>query len=168
MNNMMHFDAKNINNNNKEQILYLINQNIQMENQIIINNNMIKNLIENSNHSSENMNTNNNLYDDLFDVDFFPGKIGARINVIFESGTTKINVVAPLDTPMKELLQIFYVKLQIYGKYFKKKIHKLNDYYFLYRALKISLDEKRTLFEYGLNNMTEHIIFDLSNILIGG
>ena len=92
-----------------------------MENQILINNNMIKNLIENSNHSSENMNTNNNLYDDLFDVDFFPGKIGARINVIFESGTTKINVVAPLDTPMKELLQIFYVKLQIYGKYFKKK-----------------------------------------------
>ena len=83
INNMMMFNNNNINQNDKEQLLNLINQNIQMTNQIAINNNLIKNIIENSNFSNVNQ-QNNKFFKEVSNIDFFPGKMGEKINVIFE------------------------------------------------------------------------------------
>ena len=161
MNNMMMLNQNNVNQNNKQIVLDLINQNIQMENQIMINNNKIKNIIENPNFNIEN-NQINDLYNNLYDIEFFPGEIGDKINVIFEEGNTKIikiNVVAPVNATMKQLLEVFYIKLQIYGKSYSKKIKKLNEYYFLFKNMKIPLDEKKTIYYYGLRNEMENITF---------
>ena len=161
MNNMMMLNQNNVNQNNKQIVLDLINQNIQMENQIMINNNKIKNIIENPNFNIEN-NQINDLYNELYDIEFFPGEIGDKINVIFEEGNTKIikiNVVAPVNATMKQLLEVFYIKFQIYGKSYSKKIKKLNEYYFLFKNMEIPLDEKKTIYDYGLRNGMENITF---------
>ena len=168
MNNMMIHNQNNNNQNNNELILNLINQNIQFQNQIQANNNMIKSILENSNNNNlENINKTNTIYDEMYDIDFFPGKEGKKINVIFEKGYTKINVITPSDATMKELLNAFYIKFQIYGKAKNIKVNKLNDYYNLYRGSTISGLEK-TIFECGLINNVEHIIFNDKNDLIGG
>ena len=168
MNNMMIHNQNNNNQNNNELILNLINQNIQFQNQIQANNNMIKSILENSNNNNlENINKTNNIYDEMYDIDFFPGKEGKKINVIFEKGYTKINVITPSDATMKELLNAFYIKFQIYAKANNIKAKKLNDYYYLYGSSIISGLEK-TIFEYGLICNVEYIIFHDKNDLIGG
>ena len=60
----------NLNQNNKEIILDLMEQNIQMANQLSINNNMIKTIIKNSNLSDENI--IKYIYNELYNIDFFP------------------------------------------------------------------------------------------------
>ena len=158
----------NLGQNKKDLILNLINQNIQLTNQIAINNNMIKEIIDNPNFNMENINQKTDFYNELYKIDFFPGKNGEKINVLFEEENTKINVVAPIGVTMKELIEIFYIKFQIDAIYKKKNIFKLNDYNFFYKGCKISTNEKKTLKEYGLDNRVEHIVFYLKNVLIGG
>ena len=169
INNMMMFNNNNINQNDKEQLLNLINQNIQMTNQIAINNNLIKNIIENSNFSDDNQ-KNNKFYKEISKIDFFPGKMGGKINVIFEYGPLNmINIVAPLDATVKELLVGFYIKYQIYAIINNKKIGNLNDYIFIHSARIISSsDENKTLFQFGFKNPHECVIFKDKNDLIGG
>ena len=78
INNMM-FNQNIMNNmeqNKKDLILNLINQNIQLTNQIAINNNMIKEIIDNPNFNMENINKKNDFYNELYNIDFFPGKYG--------------------------------------------------------------------------------------------
>ena len=172
MNNMMN-NLKDINNmmmsnqNNKEQLVNLINQNIQMANQIVINNNMIKTLIENSNFGNDNQQSLFN--SNLSNIDLFPGNTGKKINVVFEYDShTIITVITPIDTKMSELLKVFYIKFQLYAKSQKKNIRNLNEYFFIHSARIISLNEQKTLQEFGLVHPFEHIIFKLKNEIIGG
>ena len=170
MNNMMN-NMNDINNmmlsnqNNKEQILNLINQNIQMANQIVINNNMIKTLIENSNFGNNNQQS---LYNsDIANLDFFPGNTGRKINVIFEYDRfTKLTIIAPIDAKMSELFKAFYIKFQLCAKSENKYIGNLNEYFFIHNGNSISLDEQRTLKEFGFIHPIEHIIFKTKNDLI--
>ena len=108
MNNIIMNNQDNSNQNNKEIILDLMDQNIQMANQLSINNNMIKTIFENSNLSDENI--TKYIYNELYNIDFFPLKSGEKINVIFKDSTgTSITVVAPMDATMRELLEVFYI-----------------------------------------------------------
>ena len=167
MNNMMMLNQNNMNQNNEELILDLMNQNIQISNQLTMNNNMIKTMFENYNLGA--FNQQKDLYNELYSIDFFPLKSGRRINVVFKDSTgIKITVIAPSDATMMELLEAFYIKFQIFAKYNDKKIEKLKNYFFIYRNLKISFDEKKTISEYGLNMNVEEIIFNLNNNVIGG
>lgn len=167
MNNMNNGMIHN-NQNNNELILNLINQNIQLQNQIQVNNNMIKSILENSNNNLGNIAQKSNLYDEIADIDLFPGKWGKKINVIFKHETSKIkiNVITPSDATIKELLVIFYIKLQIYGKDTNIKVSKLNDYNFIYNNTRI-VNSDKTIIEYGLVNGMD-ILFSEKNDLIGG
>ena len=166
MNNMMMPNLNDTDPNNNE-ILDLINQNIQMTDQIAMNNNLIKSKIENSNSGYNNI--NNDKLEELYGIDFFPLRKGSRINVIFKdsSGIT-INIVTPSDVTIIELLEAFYIKLQIYGKINNKIIEPLRNYFFIYRGQKISFNEKKTINEYGLTCNVEQIIFNSNNDIIGG
>ena len=167
MNNGMIHNQNNNNQNNNELILNLINQNIQLQNQIQVNNNMIKSILENSNNNLGNINQKSNLFDEIADIDFFPGNEGRKINIIFDDGNFKLNIVTPVDATMRELFNIFHIKLQIYGKATNRKIYKLNEYFYLYKGSIVSNFEK-TISENGMVNEIEHIIFKLKNDLIGG
>ena len=165
---MMNLPNDNMNPHVKQQILNLINQNIQMTEQISMNNKMIKSMIENSDF--ENDNKEENILNEFYEIDFFSGNNGQKINVVFEDNRgCKINMITPLDVKMKDLLSAFHIKLQIYDKYIcKTKNFQLSDYSFIYKAVKIPLNEQKTLFEYGLTNPTEYITFFINNVLIGG
>ena len=129
MNNMMNLNnldqmmlnQDNINSNKNEMIMNLINQNNQMANQIIMNNNMIKSLLDRV-----------NVIDDL-------GYKCRKINVTFQdsSGIT-INIVAPIDAKMKELLNVFHIRLQIYGKLNNIIVNEI-DYYCIWHNLHLNL-----------------------------
>ena len=171
MNNMMN-NLNDINNmmmnnqNNQEQIINLINQNIQMANQIMINNNMIKTMIENSNFGNDNQQSLFNHY--LANIDLFPGNTGRKINVIFEDDSlTKLIVCTPTDAKMSELLKVFYIKYQLYAKSQHKYIENLNEYFFIHNSRLILLDEHKTLQEFGLIHPNEKVIFKIKKI-IGG
>ncbi len=69
---------------------------------------------------------------------------------------------------MKDLLTIFHIKLQMYGEDYKIKIFDLFEYYFLYNGYSISLNEEKTISEFGLSSSQEKIIFNLRNTIIGG
>ena len=132
-----------------------------------MNNNMIKTMFENYNLGS--FNQQKDIFNELYSIDFFPLKSGRRINVLFKDSTgIRITVIAPSDATMSELLEAFYIKFQMFAKYNDKKIEKLKDYFFIYRGLIISFDEKKTISEYGLNMNVEEIIFNLNNNIIGG
>ena len=152
---MMNLPNDNMNPSVKQQILNLINQNIQMTEQISMNNKMIKSMIENIDF--ENDNNEENKLKDFCRIDFFPGNYGQKINVVFEDNRgSKINMI------------ILIVKFFELNDVFKTKNYQLSDYSFIYRALKISLNEEKTLLEFGLNNPTEYITFFRNNVLIGG
>ena len=155
----MMFNQFNNNLNKDELMINLINQNSQMTNQITINNDMLKSLMQNQMKSKL----------DLSEINFFPRYKGKKINIFFEDNTgIKMNITTPNDAEMKDLLAIFHIRLQIYGLENKIKIYELKDYTFLYNSLKISLDEKASIFDYGLTKELEHIVFFLTNSIIGG
>jgi len=59
--------------------------------------------------------------------------------------------------------------LQIYGKCLLKiKIFDIEDYIFLHNGSIISLNEEKTIFDYGLRNVFEKIVFSQKNSIIGG
>ena len=166
---MMNVQNNNMNKTTKEQILDLINQNMQMTEQISINNNMIKNMIENSDFENENKEKTNR-FKDITEIDFFPGYHGQKINVIFSDTTgIKINIITPFNAKVKDLLRAFHTSLQIQGKYLLKiKIFDIEDYIFLYNNNIISLNDEKTIFDYGLKKNVEKIVFYQRNSIIGG
>ena len=164
--NQMIYNQDNTNYNKKEMIMNLINQNNQMVNQIAINNNMIKSLLENPN--SENIFEENKFDDYISNINFFPGYMGKRINVLFEYNGIQINVIAPEDVKMKELLKIFYIKFQILTRNKNYKVWELYDYIFLFNGCKISFGEEKSLIDYGLNKPVNKILFYLKDNIIGG
>ena len=163
INNMV---MSNPNNKDKEVLLNLIEQNIQMTNQIAINNNMIKNMIKNSDFSN---NIKENEFNKLYDIDFFPRRKGEKINGIFEKDPlTKIFIICPSDAKINEVLDAFFVRLQFDFKLDKNVYdnNKLEDYFFIHNAKTISLEDNRTLSECGFHPY-ERIIFQRKNDLIG-
>ena len=89
-----------------------------MTEQISMNNKMIKSMIENADF--ENDNNEENKLNEFYEIDFFPGNYGQKINVVFEDyrgSKIKINMITPLDVKMKDLLSAFHIKLQIFDKY---------------------------------------------------
>ena len=59
--------------------------------------------------------------------------------------------------------------MQIYGKYLLKiKIFDIEDYIFFYNGSIISLNEEKTIFDYGLKMNIEKIVFSQKNSIIGG
>ena len=78
-------------------------------------------------------------------------------------------MIAPLEVQMKDLLKFFHINLQIYGQYIiKKNIYKIEEYYFLYKGSIISLNEQKTISQFGLASRVETVIFNTKNDLIGG
>ena len=162
-NNMMMMpNQNNMFSNDKQLILDLINQNIQTSN-------LIKNLVENSNFENKDK-KNDEFWNDFCGVDFFPGYSDNRINIVFcNTGGIKINMVAPLEVKMKDLLKIFHIKLQIYGQLIiKKNINKIEEYYFFYNGSIIPLNEQKTISQFGLAGTIETIIFNDKNNIMGG
>ena len=167
LNNMMVNNQNNMNFNDKKSILDLINQNIQMANQITMNNQMIKAKIENSNLG--NMNQSNDSLIELLYMDLFPLSSGNRINIIFtHTAGWKINIAAPHDITIKELLEAFYIKFQVYAKIHKIIIDNLRDYSFICRGTKIYFDEKKTIYEYRFSDMEKILVFSNNDEIIGG
>ena len=170
MNNMMmNLPNDNMNPSVKQQILNLINKNILMTEQISKNNEMIKSMIENSDFGNDNNKTDGPLKNFL-DIDFFPGYDGQRINVTFDSSEIKLNMHVPLNVKIKDLIRAFHVTLQIYGKYVFKtyNILKIEDYSFIWNGSIVSINEPKTLFEYGMRQNFTNIIFYKKNNIIGG
>ena len=162
-NNMMMMpNQNNMFSNGKQQILDLINQNIQTTN-------LIKNLVENSSFENKDKKNDEFWKDFYIKIDFFPGYSNNRINIVFcNTGGIKINMVAPLEVQMKDLLKFFHINLQIYGQYIiKKNIYKIEEYYFLYKGSIISLNEQKTISQLGMAKTVETIIFYSKNNIIG-
>ena len=130
-----------------------------MANQIAFNENMIKST----------MSQKTSIYNLTSKIDFFPRYKGKKLNIFFENSSgIKINIITPNDCKMKDLLTIFHIKLQMYGEDYKIKIFDLFEYYFLYNGYSISLNEEKTISEFGLSSSQEKIIFNLRNTIIGG
>ena len=148
--NLMGLMGNNLENNSNDNklIMDLLNQNIQMSNQLAINNNLMKALLQKKNND----NNNSNLYDLSGSIDFFPRYKGKKINVIFQSQYGGINIITPQDCKMKDLLDVFHIKLQMYGKDHQINIDDLQDYLFIFNGHTISLDEERTINEFGSTN----------------
>ena len=148
----------NDNLNRNEMINNLINQNSQMTNQIAINNNMLQNLLNSEMSLKENK--KNNFLSLLSEINFFPRYKGEIANIIFEDNTgIKINISAPNDAKMKDLLVIFYIKLQIYRLNHQINLDEMKDYIFLFNSQKISLDEEKSILDYGLTHKINKILF---------
>ena len=169
MNNFQPIMPNQLNNdsNKNELMINLINQNNQMTNQIAFNNNMLKSMLCLDTNSKENK--IESLLSILSDINFFPRYNGKKINVFFEDNTgIKINIRAPNDAEMKDLLVVFHIKLQLYGLENKIKIYNLEEYTFLFNSKKISLNEKTSIYDYGLVREINKIVFFLANNIIGG
>ena len=141
-NNMMNPNEKN------ELILKLVNQNNKLANQIEKNNDLIKKIIDNQ--FLEEQTYGDIYYLDLCKIEFFPNYKCNKINIIFEKTTgLTIAIYVRINASVKELLMAFFIKMQIIESNKSKKINDLKDYYFLFNGSRISLDEKRTISEYG-------------------
>ena len=189
MNQMMGNEG-NINNQNMNNfMLNLIDQNIQMANQIAINNNILKMIIENPssfnnlnnlfNENNQNLFGNNqipfinfninemnkNSIQFINNVDFFPGKSNNKNNILFENTNGfKTNMIVPIDVKMSELFSAFFRKIKLMGY----NVNKLEEFVFLFNGCIISLNEQRTISEYGLVERVNKIVFFEKNNIIGG
>lgn len=154
MNNMMIMNQINdLQKEKNELIIKLINQNNTLGNLIEKNNNKIKKIVENQNLERNDYESNSEeiYYLDLCKIEFFPNYKCNKINIVFEktNGLT-LTMFAPIYALVKELLMAFYIKLQIILTNKSQTIFELKDYYFIYNGSRLSLDEKRTIFDYGI------------------
>ena len=113
----------NNNLNNNAMLMNLLNQNNQMANNIAMNNEMIKNMLYNKKNEIEKK---------LQNIDFFQDDDRTKkINVLFKGHNGSIvNVIAPKDVKMKELLKTFCIKLQISDIINERPTKKLKDFFF--------------------------------------
>ena len=157
---MLNQDDNNMPQN--ELIKNLLIQNNQMANQIEINNNIIKSSLQKPKLEKI------SLFDLTKNIDFFPAYEGKKINIIFTNDSIKpINIVAPIGCKIKELLSVFHIKLQMFGKDNNIKIWDLKDYIFIYNGHIMSLNEEKTINDF-CSHEVEKIIFKLKSEVIGG
>ena len=124
----------------------IINQNMKIANQIYLNNNMINSMINKK----------------IKYVDYFPGNNNPRINVGFDKpNSLYINIIAPIDIKVKDLLLTYAKKMEINPDLFRKEI------YFLFNSYKININEDKDLTSFGLKDGDKIIVMD-SKVKIGG
>ena len=171
MNNMMNMNQMNdMQNFKKDLILKLINQNSTLANLIEKNNSKIKMIVENQILDRNDYESFNDeaYYLDPSKIEFFPNYKCDKISIVFEKTTgLKLTMFVPIYALVKELLMAFYIKLQIVLLSKSEKIYELKDYYFVYNGLRISLDEKRTISEYGISPNSK-IVFGDNKDISGG
>ena len=128
---------------------------------------MLKSLLDSDINSKENK--KDNLLALLSEINFFPRYKGKIINILFEDNTEiKLNISAPDDTQIKDLLVIFYIRLQMHGLENKIKIYEMKDYTFLFNSQKISLNDETSILDFGMKHKVNKIVFFKSNSTIGG
>ena len=152
----------NLNNlNNNGMIMNLVNQNIQMTHNIGMNNEMIKNILYNMKNEMEKK---------LLNIDFFQGDDRVeKINVLFKGDDGSIiNIIAPKNVKMKELLKTFFIKLQISDIINEKPTKKPKDFFFFFKGSIISYDDQRSASDFGLTDEVNDILFKAKNALVGG
>ena len=169
MNNMMNMNMNQMNDFQKEKnelIIKLVNQNNTLGNLIEKNNNKIKKIVENQILEKNEYESYEEIYYlDLCKIEFFPNYKCEKINIVFEKTTGLILAMnAPIYASVKELLMAFYIKLQIILTNKSKIVYELKDYYFIYNGTRISLDEKRTISDYGILPNSKIIFGDNKNI----
>ena len=140
MNNMINMNQTSSNQNKKNEIIVkLLDKNNKLSNQIEKNNNTIKNIIANPNLEVDNsyedmLDQKNDIYKIINEIDFFPNYKGEKIIIFFNSNDAnnfRIQMNIPKDTPIKEVLKAFYIKLQICIKINSKKIFEFKQYFFI-------------------------------------
>ena len=91
----------------------------------------------------------------------FPGYIGERINIIFETGTgLKLNFATPLSVSVKDLLRQFTRKVGVSETLLGKKI------FFIINGHKIPINEEISCQDFfGKINQVKIIVLDGSNII---
>ena len=127
-----------------------LEQNSQLASQIIANNNMIKSIVNNYNSQS-------NIENRIYEIDLFPKYDGQRINIKF-IGDMDLTIHAPLNAPIKDMLTAAFIKMQIIGIDKNMNINKIKDYNFFFNGHSLSLNENRTISEFGISNMSTIII----------
>ena len=125
MNNMMNMGnmmMSSYQNKKNETIIKLLSQNNKLSNQIEKNNNTIMNILANPNLEADNsyediLDQKNYIYKIINEIDFFPNYKGEKNSIVFHNNYGfGITMIIPKDTPTKEVLKAFYIKLQIFGK----------------------------------------------------
>ena len=91
----------------------------------------------------------------------FPGYIGERINIIFETGTgLKLNFATPLSVSVKDLLRQFIIRVGVSETLLGKKI------FFIINGHKIPINEECSCQDFfGKINHVKIIVLDGSNII---
>ena len=102
-----------------------------------------------------------NINNNLINQDPFPGYIGERINIIFETGTgLKLNFATPLSVSVKDLLRQFIIRVGVSETLLGKKI------FFIINGHKIPINEEISCQDFfGKINQVKIIVLDGSNII---
>ena len=175
MNNMINMNQTSRDQNKKNEIIVkLLDKNNKLSNQIEKNNNTIKNIIANPNFEVDNsyedmLDQKNYIYKIINEIDFFPNYKGEKIIIFFNKDSDNFNIQMniPKDTPIKEVLKAFYIKLQIFGKVNSKKIYEFKQYFFLFNGTKLRFDENKTLLDLGFKDASL-IIYGSIKSMMGG
>ena len=146
-----------------------------MVNQISYNNNIINLTINNTlffpNQNKINSMNNQIPYSGILPIskkkiesfDDFPGNNNRKINIYFDIVTgLKINIAAPINIKVKDLLLVFAKKVGISPNDLGKLI-------FLYNGYKININEEKDLISFGFEfGITYRIVVVNSDNLMGG
>ena len=107
-----------------------------------------------------------NINNNLINQNPFPGYIGERINIIFETGTgLKFNFPTPISVSVKDLLRQFIRKVGVSETLLDKKI------FFVINGRTIPINETSTCQNfftansYGSINQVKIIVLDASNVI---
>ena len=102
---------------------------------------------------------NNNLNES---IDYFPGNINNRIVLMFITGTgMKVPMNVPINVSLENIFLAFINRMKLDKSVLGKFI------YFLNNGHKISIHEKKSISNYGLNNGDVIMVVDTSNLLGG-
>ena len=195
MNYMNYMNNMNMNMNNINPAMVnaflnmmMMNQNVMNNNQMNLNNMVNPNIFQmnqqnnnNFNHfqASRNQNeqsiiqnggvlpranvVNNNIAQS---EDLFPGNMGDRMNIIFETGTgLKFNFPTPLNVSVSQLLYKFIRKVGVSEALLGKKI------FFIINGKTIPINEPRSVanyfseLSYGVNNQVKIVVVDGNNVI---
>ena len=98
--------------------------------------------------------------------DIFPGYIGPRLNIIFETGAGHIfNFPTPLNVTVSQLLHKFIGKVGVSDSLLGKKI------FFIFNGKTIPINESRSVEAYfkeesiGASNQTKIVVIDGNNVI---
>ena len=98
--------------------------------------------------------------------DLFPGNMGNRMNIIFETGTgLKFNFPTPLNVSVSQLLYKFIRKVGVSEALLGKKI------FFIINGKTIPINEPRSVanyfseLSYGVNNQVKIVVVDGNNVI---